>query len=210
MLNAGRVYRKRHDRRDLEHVVAGRDHHRETGPLPVGLRLCRDNARAAMDLIYRHGAARRSEARQPPGGVWRDLHVVDQTVTIAPDGTPSAAGCTWHDPGRVCTSHNAWSDRRRAPRQPTADRQSSAHHRLYHRAQVLMGVAAAECLHQPGIAGPEHLLAPSLTPISTSPRKWIISRPSVSGGSPWSAARKTRVSRPARHVSTPGRMAKGI
>ena len=46
-----------------------------------------DNARAAMDLMYRHGGSTSFQRASRLAECWRDLHVVGQTVTIAPEGT---------------------------------------------------------------------------------------------------------------------------
>jgi len=54
-----------------------------------------DNARAAMDLMYRHGGSTSFERDSRLAECWRDLHVVDQTVTIAPEWYPIGGRCTW-------------------------------------------------------------------------------------------------------------------
>jgi hypothetical protein len=45
-----------------------------------------------MDLVYRHGGSASFERASRLAECWRDLHVVGQTVAIAPECTPSAAG----------------------------------------------------------------------------------------------------------------------
>jgi hypothetical protein len=47
-----------------------------------------DNARAAMDLMYRHGGSTSFQRESRLAECWRDLHVVGQTVTIAPEWYP--------------------------------------------------------------------------------------------------------------------------
>src|SRR2546422_559595 len=47
-----------------------------------------DNARAAMDLMYRHGGSTSFQRASRLAECWRDLHVVGQTVTIAPEWYP--------------------------------------------------------------------------------------------------------------------------
>src|SRR5919106_5655079 len=47
-----------------------------------------DNAREAMDLMYRHGGSTSFQRESRLAECWRDLHVVGQTVTIAPEWYP--------------------------------------------------------------------------------------------------------------------------
>ncbi len=47
-----------------------------------------DNAREAMDLRYRHGDSTSFKRQSRLARCWRDLHVVSQTVTIAPEWYP--------------------------------------------------------------------------------------------------------------------------
>ena len=47
-----------------------------------------DNAREAMDLMYRHGGSTSFRRESRLAECWRDLHVVGQTVTIAPEWYP--------------------------------------------------------------------------------------------------------------------------
>jgi alkylation response protein AidB-like acyl-CoA dehydrogenase len=47
-----------------------------------------DNARAAMDLMYRHGGSTSFQRGSRLAECWRDLHVVGQTVTLAPEWYP--------------------------------------------------------------------------------------------------------------------------
>ena len=47
-----------------------------------------DNARQAMDLMYRAGGSTSFRFHTRLAGCWRDLQVVGQTVTIAPEWYP--------------------------------------------------------------------------------------------------------------------------
>jgi alkylation response protein AidB-like acyl-CoA dehydrogenase len=47
-----------------------------------------DSAREAMDLVYRHGGSTSFKRAGRLAECWRDLHVVGQTVTIAPEWYP--------------------------------------------------------------------------------------------------------------------------
>jgi indole-3-acetate monooxygenase len=49
-----------------------------------------DCARAAMDLVYRHGGSTSFKRESRLAECWRDLHVVGQTVTVAPEWYPIA------------------------------------------------------------------------------------------------------------------------
>ena len=42
----------------------------------------------AADLMYRHGGSTSFKRESRPAECWRDLHVVGQTVTIAPEWYP--------------------------------------------------------------------------------------------------------------------------
>ena len=44
--------------------------------------------REAMDLVYRHGGSTSFKRESRLAECWRDLHVVGQTVTIAPEWYP--------------------------------------------------------------------------------------------------------------------------
>jgi alkylation response protein AidB-like acyl-CoA dehydrogenase len=89
MLNAGRVYRSAMIA-ELWNTVA------EGGETTLEQRArCRlaavyaaDSARGAMDLMYRHGGSTSFERESRLAECWRDLHVVGQTVTIAPEWYP--------------------------------------------------------------------------------------------------------------------------
>ncbi len=47
-----------------------------------------DSAREAMDLVYRHGGSTSFKCESRLAECWRDLHVVGQTVTVAPEWYP--------------------------------------------------------------------------------------------------------------------------
>lgn len=47
-----------------------------------------DSAREAMDLVYRHGGSTSFKRESRLAECWRDLHVVGQTVTVAPEWYP--------------------------------------------------------------------------------------------------------------------------
>jgi alkylation response protein AidB-like acyl-CoA dehydrogenase len=89
ILNAGRVYRNAMIAELWNTVAAG-----EQTTLEQRAR-CRlasvyaaDSAREAMDLVYRHGGSTSFKRESRLAECWRDLHVVGQTVTIAPEWYP--------------------------------------------------------------------------------------------------------------------------
>jgi len=89
ILNAGRVYRGEMITELWNTVAAG-----EETTLEQRAR-CRlagvyaaDSARGAMDLVYRHGGSTSFERESRLAECWRDLHVVGQTVTVAPEWYP--------------------------------------------------------------------------------------------------------------------------
>jgi alkylation response protein AidB-like acyl-CoA dehydrogenase len=89
VLNAGRVYRDATIAELWNTVAAG-----EATTLEQRSR-CRlatvyaaDSARKAMDLVYRHGGSTSFRQESRLAECWRDLHVVGQTVTIAPEWYP--------------------------------------------------------------------------------------------------------------------------
>src|SRR5271166_1649372 len=64
-----------------------------------------DSTRQAMDLMYRRGGSTSSQRASRLAACWRDQHLVGQTVTIAPSGIRSAAGCIWGwTRAQVCAS----------------------------------------------------------------------------------------------------------
>jgi alkylation response protein AidB-like acyl-CoA dehydrogenase len=89
MLNAGRAYRSAMIAELWRTVAAGRE------PTLEQRARCRlaavyaaDSARAAMDLMYRHGGSTSFQRTSRLAECWRDLHVVGQTVTLAPEWYP--------------------------------------------------------------------------------------------------------------------------
>ena len=89
ILNAGRVYRNAMIAELWNTVASG-------GETTLDQRArCRlagvyaaDSAREAMDLVYRHGGSTSFKRESRLAECWRDLHVVGQTVTIAPEWYP--------------------------------------------------------------------------------------------------------------------------
>jgi len=89
ILNAGRAYRTAMITELWTTIAAGR------GTALEQRARCRlaaihaaDSAREAMDLMYRHGGSTSFKRESRLAECWRDLHVVGQTVTIAPEWYP--------------------------------------------------------------------------------------------------------------------------
>jgi alkylation response protein AidB-like acyl-CoA dehydrogenase len=89
ILNAGRIYRATMIAELWNTIAAG-----GTTTLEQRAR-CRlaavyaaDCAREAMDMAYRHGGSTSFKRESRLAECWRDLHVVGQTVTIAPEWYP--------------------------------------------------------------------------------------------------------------------------
>ena len=60
-----------------------------------------------MDLVYRHGGSTSFERASRLAECWRDLHVVGQTVAIAPEWYPIGGRCTWGwTRAPVCANHH--------------------------------------------------------------------------------------------------------
>ena len=89
ILNAGRVYRAA-TIADLWNTIAAGEE--TTLEQRARCRLAAvhaaDCAREAMDLVYRHGGSTSFKRESRLAECWRDLHVVGQTVTIAPEWYP--------------------------------------------------------------------------------------------------------------------------
>src|SRR5262249_60426008 len=51
-----------------------------------------DSAREAMDLVYRQGGSTSYRRERRLAECWRDLHVVGQAVTLAPEVYPHGGG----------------------------------------------------------------------------------------------------------------------
>ncbi len=89
ILNAGRVYRTAMITELWNTIAAGGE------TTLVQRARCRlastyagDSAREAMDLVYRQGGSTSFKTESRLAECWRDLHVVGQTVTIAPEWYP--------------------------------------------------------------------------------------------------------------------------
>ena len=89
ILNAGRAYRSAQIAELWATVAAGNE---TTLEQRARCRLASiyagDSAREAMDLVYRHGGSTSFKRASRLAECWRDLHVVGQTVTIAPEWYP--------------------------------------------------------------------------------------------------------------------------
>lgn len=89
ILNAGRAYRSAMITELWNTVAAGK---KTTLEQRARCRLASthaaDSARQAMDLMYRHGGSTSFKRESRLAECWRDLHVVGQTVTIAPEWYP--------------------------------------------------------------------------------------------------------------------------
>ena len=89
MLNAGRIYRGAMIAELWNTIAAGRETTLEQrARCRLAAVYAADNARDAMDLVYRHGGSTSFKRETRLAECWRDLHVVGQTVTIAPEWYP--------------------------------------------------------------------------------------------------------------------------
>ena len=89
ILNAARVYRSAMITELWNTVAAGEDTTLEQrARCRLASVYAADSARGAMDLMYRHGGSTSFERESRLAECWRDLHVVGQTVTIAPEWYP--------------------------------------------------------------------------------------------------------------------------
>jgi indole-3-acetate monooxygenase len=89
ILNAGRAYRTAMITELWNIVAAGEETTLEQrARCRLAAVYAADNAREAMDLMYRHGGSTSFRRESPLAECWRDLHVVGQTVTIAPEWYP--------------------------------------------------------------------------------------------------------------------------
>ena len=89
ILNAGRVYRSATIAELWNIVAAGEETTLEQrARCRLAAVYAADSAREAMDLMYRHGGSTSFERESRLAECWRDLHVVGQTVTIAPEWYP--------------------------------------------------------------------------------------------------------------------------
>jgi len=89
ILNAARVYRSAMITDLWNTIAAGKD---TTLDQRARCRLAAvyaaDSAREAMDLMYRHGGSTSYRRESRLAECWRDLHVVGQAVTLAPEWYP--------------------------------------------------------------------------------------------------------------------------
>ena len=89
ILNAGRVYRSAMIAELWNTIAAGRETTLEQrARCRLASTYAADSAREAMDLVYRHGGSTSFKRESRLAECWRDLHVVGQTVTIAPEWYP--------------------------------------------------------------------------------------------------------------------------
>ena len=89
ILNAGRTYRSAMIA-DLWNTIAagGETTLEQRARCRLAAVYAADSAREAMDLVYRHGGSTSFKCESRLAECWRDLHVVGQTVTIAPEWYP--------------------------------------------------------------------------------------------------------------------------
>jgi len=89
ILNAGRAYRSAMITELWNRVAAGEETTLEQrARCRLAAVYAADSARQAMDLVYRHGGSTSFKRDSRLAECWRDLHVVGQTVTIAPEWYP--------------------------------------------------------------------------------------------------------------------------
>ncbi|HEX3864625.1 MAG TPA: acyl-CoA dehydrogenase family protein [Stellaceae bacterium] len=89
VLNAGRSYRSAMIAELWKTIEGGNDTTREQrARCRLASVYAADSARQAMDLVYRHGGSTSFKRESRLAECWRDLHVVGQTVTIAPEWYP--------------------------------------------------------------------------------------------------------------------------
>ncbi|HVC52614.1 MAG TPA: acyl-CoA dehydrogenase family protein [Stellaceae bacterium] len=89
ILNAGRVYRDAMIAELWATVAAGKETTLEQrARCRLASVYAADSARQAMDLVYRFGGSTSFKRESRLAECWRDLHVVGQTVTIAPEWYP--------------------------------------------------------------------------------------------------------------------------
>ena len=89
ILNAGRTYRSAQIAELWVTVAAGEETTLEQrARCRLAAIYAGDSAREAMDLVYRHGGSTSFKRESRLAECWRDLHVVGQTVTIAPEWYP--------------------------------------------------------------------------------------------------------------------------
>ena len=91
ILNAGRAYRSATIAGIWTTIASGQDTTLEQrSRCRLASTYAADSAREAMDLAYRHGGSTSFKAESRLAECWRDLQVVGQTSTIAPEWYPIA------------------------------------------------------------------------------------------------------------------------
>ena len=101
ILNAGRAYR-RATITEVWNTVAGGEETtlEQRARCRLAAAYAADSARAAMDLMFRHGGSTSYRRESRLAECWRDLHVVGQAVTIMPEWYPMGGRALLHmDPG---------------------------------------------------------------------------------------------------------------
>ena len=89
ILNAGRAYRNAMIAELWNTIAAGKATTLEQrARCRLASTYAGDSARQAMDLVYRFGGSTSFKRESRLAECWRDLHVVGQTVTIAPEWYP--------------------------------------------------------------------------------------------------------------------------
>jgi alkylation response protein AidB-like acyl-CoA dehydrogenase len=89
ILNAGRIYRSAMIAELWKTIASGNETTLEQrARCRLASTYAADSAREAMDLVYRHGGSTSFKRESRLAECWRDLHVVGQTVTIAPEWYP--------------------------------------------------------------------------------------------------------------------------
>jgi alkylation response protein AidB-like acyl-CoA dehydrogenase len=89
ILNAGRAYRSAMITELWNTVASGKETTLEQrARCRLASTHAADSARTAMDLVYRHGGSTSFKRESRLAECWRDLQVVGQTVTIAPEWYP--------------------------------------------------------------------------------------------------------------------------
>jgi alkylation response protein AidB-like acyl-CoA dehydrogenase len=101
ILNAGRAYRGATVAEVWNTVAAGADTTLEQrARCRLAAAYAADSARAAMDLMFRHGGSTSYRRESRLAECWRDLHVVGQAVTLMPEWYPMGGRVFLHlDPG---------------------------------------------------------------------------------------------------------------
>jgi indole-3-acetate monooxygenase len=89
ILNAGRIYRGAMITELWNTIAAGGETTLEQrARCRLASTHAADCAREAMDLVYRHGGSTSFKCETRLAECWRDLHVVGQTATVAPEWYP--------------------------------------------------------------------------------------------------------------------------